>query len=249
MGTLLLTGFLLGLTSNLHCIGMCGPIAMAIPVNRNSNWSILGGIFQYNTGRILTYSILGAFVGSIGITVQTFGILQWISIASGIFLILFAWRKWFSFKWMANFPSSGLRNITGKGMSKVLASDSSLKLTMLGMLNGLLPCGMVYVALMNALLAGNPVSSAYTMIVFGIGTLPAMIAVGFAANRIGIEMRQRLNKVVPYLLTIVGLLVVLRGMNLDIPYISPKVTITISETNEPPTLEMSCCHKGKQCEK
>jgi sulfite exporter TauE/SafE len=249
MGTLLLTGFLLGITSNLHCIGMCGPIAMAIPVNRSSNWSILGGIFQYNIGRILTYSLLGAVVGSIGITIETFGILQWISILSGVFLIIFAWRKWFSLKVNANVPSLGLKNLTSKGMHKVLSSDSSLKLTLLGMLNGLLPCGMVSVALMNALIAGNPVSSAYTMIAFGIGTLPAMIAVGFAANRIGIETRKKLNKVVPYLLTVVGLLVILRGMNLDIPYLSPKVSITVASSNDEPKVEMSCCHKSNACKK
>jgi len=249
MGTILLTGLLLGITSNLHCIGMCGPIAMAIPVNRSSNWAILGGIFQYNIGRILTYSFLGAVVGSIGITVETLGFLQWISILSGIFLVLFAWRKWFAIKLNTNFPSLGLRTLTSKGMSKVISSESSLKLTLMGMLNGLLPCGMVYIALMNALIAGNPVSSAYTMIAFGIGTLPAMIAVGFAANRIGIQTRQKLNKVVPYLLTIVGLLVVLRGMNLDIPYLSPKVTITVAESEKPQTVEMSCCHKGDACKK
>lgn len=249
MGTLLLTGLLLGITSNLHCIGMCGPIAMAIPVNRSSNWTIFGGIFQYNIGRIFTYSILGAIVGSIGITVATFGFLQWISILSGVFLILFAWRKWFSLKFSTNLPSIGLRNLTSKGMGKILSSDSSLKLTLLGMLNGLLPCGMVYVALMNALIAGNPVSSAYTMIAFGIGTLPAMIIIGFTANKLSKNQnRQKLNKLVPYLLTVVGLLIVLRGMNLNIPYLSPKVTITAAESENEPKVELSCCHKGKVCE-
>lgn len=254
METILIAGFVLGLTSNLHCIGMCGPIAMAIPVNRKSNLSILSGILQYNSGRILTYSILGAIVGSIGVTVETFGILQWISIAAGVFMILFAWRKWLSARLDAKLPVLGIQGFVSKGLGKVIASRSPFKLTLLGSLNGMLPCGMVYVALMNALLGGNPLSSAYAMIAFGVGTLPAMIAVGFAANRISTSLRQKLNKAVPYMLTIVGVLIVLRGMNLDIPYISPKVSVNKNETRsevkeKAPQVEMSCCHKKNSCTK
>jgi sulfite exporter TauE/SafE len=254
METILLAGFILGLTSNLHCIGMCGPIAMAIPVNRKSNLTILSGILQYNSGRIFTYSILGAIVGSIGVTVVTFGILQWISIAAGVFMILFAWRKWISARLDAKLPVFGIQGFVSKGLGKVIASRSPFKLTLLGSLNGMLPCGMVYVALMNALLGGNPLSSAYAMIAFGVGTLPAMIAVGFAANRISTSVRQKLNKAVPFMLTIVGVLIVLRGMNLNIPYISPKVSVTKTETRsiekeKAPQVEMSCCHKKNSCSK
>lgn len=253
METIFLAGLILGITSNLHCIGMCGPIAMAIPVNRKSNWSILSGILQYNFGRILTYAALGAIVGSIGVTVETFGFLQWLSIIAGVFMILFAWRKWISMKLETKLPMFGVQSLISKGLGKVITSGSPFKLSLLGMLNGLLPCGMVYVALMNALLAGNMLSSANAMIAFGIGTLPSMIAVGFAANRINANVRQKLNKAVPYLLTVVGVLIILRGMNLDIPFISPKVTVTKTEVkgemNAAPKVEMSCCHKKTACEK
>lgn len=254
METILIGALILGITSNLHCIGMCGPIAMAIPVNRKSNLTILSGILQYNFGRILTYAFLGALVGSIGITVETFGFLQWLSIIAGIFMILFAWRKWISLKLDAKLPLFGVQSLISKGLGKVIASKSPFKLSMLGMLNGFLPCGMVYIALMNALLAGNPASSATAMLAFGIGTLPSMIAVGFAANRISSSMRQKMNKAVPYLLTVVGVLIILRGMNLDIPFISPKVSLTTSSTSKDnskaePQVEMSCCHKKASCEK
>lgn len=252
MESILLLGLILGITSNLHCIGMCGPIAMAIPVNRKSNWTILSGVLQYNFGRILTYALLGIIVGSIGITIETLGFLQWLSIFAGIFLILFAWRKWFSAKFLSKIPSFGVQSLISKGLGKVIRSKSPFKIWFLGMLNGFLPCGMVYAALINALLAGNPSGSSYAMIAFGIGTLPSMIAVGFAANRINANMRQKFNKVVPYLLTIVGILIVLRGMNLDIPYISPKVSIKTTKVTNEPEVEMSCCHKKvdtDSCEK
>ena len=245
METLLITGLILGITSNLHCIGMCGPIAMAIPVNRKSNWTILSGILQYNFGRILTYALLGALVGSIGITIQTFGFLQWLSIISGAFLILFAWRKWISAKIDAKLPQLGIQTLVSKGLGTVIASHSPFKIVLLGTLNGLLPCGMVYVAMMNALLGGSLLNSSFAMIAFGIGTLPSMIAVGFAANRINPAMRKKMNKAVPILLTLVGTLIILRGMNLDIPYISPKVSITKTEKKKAPEVEMSCCHKPK----
>lgn len=255
MEAILIAGLILGITSNLHCIGMCGPIAMAIPVDRTSNWTILGGILQYNLGRILTYSLLGILVGSIGVTIETFGFLQWLSIIAGVFMILFAWRKWLAAKLDANLPMFGIQRWVGHGLGKVIASRSPFKIPLLGMLNGMLPCGMVYVAMINALLAGNPLSSAGAMAVFGLGTLPAMIAVGFAANRISASVRQKINRAVPYMLTVVGLLIVLRGMNLDIPFISPKVSVIKTENKkensikEEPQVEMSCCHKKNSCEK
>jgi len=259
MNSILFLGFILGITSNFHCIGMCGPIALAVPVDRSSNRKILFGILQYNFGRILTYSLLGIIVGSIGITINTLGFLQWLSIISGIYLILFAWRKLISERFSGHLPSLGIQSLIGRTLGKVIRSNSPFKLSFLGTLNGFLPCGMVYAGLLNALSAGNPVGSGLAMIAFGIGTLPAMVAIGFAANRISTETRKKFSKVVPYLLTIVGAMIILRGMNLDIPYISPKVTITKSKSvdkkqenetqAEKPQVEMSCCHKVEKCEK
>ena len=191
MNTFLLTGFILGLTSSLHCIGMCGPIAMAIPVNRKNNWTILSGVLQYNLGRVLTYAILGLLVGSIGLTVESFGILQWLSIISGVLLILYAWRKWLGHIFTAKLPQVNINGFVSKGMGSVLSSSFPFKLPLLGFLNGLLPCGMVYIALMNALLAGGQLSSSMAMILFGLGTLPSMIAVGFAAGKITGKLRSK----------------------------------------------------------
>ncbi len=248
MGTILIAGLVLGITSNLHCIGMCGPIAMAIPVNRANNWTILGGILQYNFGRILTYMLLGLIVGSIGISVNTLGILQWISIISGIFLIVYAWRKWFTVYFSARLPQFGIQKIISKNIGRVLKSEMPFKPLFLGVLNGFLPCGMVYIALMNAILGGHPYASALAMMSFGIGTLPSMIAVGFMANRITHEMRRKMNKAIPYMLTLVGLLIVLRGMNLDIPFISPKVVEHQTEESHKPQVEMKCCTPETRCE-
>lgn len=254
MDAFLYIALILGLSSSFHCIGMCGPIAMAIPLNRKSNWSLSLGIVAYNLGRILTYTTLGIIVGNIGLTIETFGIMQWISILAGIGLILFAWKKVIG----RLLPFSGNSKITSfisKSIGKVMRSQSSFKLPLLGMLNGLLPCGMVYVALTNAILAGSPVNGALSMLFFGIGTIPAMFAIAYFANKITSSLRQKINTAIPYVLTIVGLLIVLRGMNLDIPYISPKVHLTeLTNENESnlskneTKVEMSCCHAKEKCD-
>lgn len=251
METFILAGFIIGLTSNFHCIGMCGPIAMAIPVNRKNNLTILSGALQYNFGRILTYSILGVIVGTIGLSINTFGILQWLSIATGVALVLYAWRKYFSALIPFKLPTLGIQSTLNNSLGKIIRSNSPFKLLFLGGINGLLPCGMVFVALSNAILTGDVIPSAIAMASFGIGTLPSMIAVVFMMNKVTPSIRQKMNKAVPYLLTVVGILIILRGMNLGIPFISPTVKMIekkIENTNGQEssiesTVQMDCCHK------
>ena len=126
-----------------------------------------------------------------------------------------------------------------------------MKLSFLGMLNGFSPYGMVYAALLNALLAGDIAGSALSMTSFGIGTLPAMVGVIYMSNKITPEIRVKFNKVVPYLISFVGLLIVLRGMNLGIPYISPLIKIeqTNGKTSDEgeQNLEVECCHSSNSC--
>ena len=249
MSTFLITGFILGLTSNFHCIGMCGPIALAVPVNRKNNATILFGAFQYNLGRIISYSLLGIVVGMIGLSIHTFGVLQWLSILSGIFLIIFAWRKYLSSFFTSHLPTLPIQKHLNTALGKVIRSKSPLKLSFLGLLNGFLPCGMVYAALLNALLTGDVAGSALAMVFFGIGTLPAMVSVIYMANKITPKLRGKFNKIVPYLITMVGLLIVLRGLNLGIPYISPIIKLEPKEINSnEQNLKMECCHSKESCD-
>ena len=251
---IIFTGFIIGLGSNFHCIGMCGPIALAVPVQRKNNLTILSGALQYNIGRVITYGILGAIIGTIGLTINTFGILQGLSIISGIGLILYAWRKYLGNIFRLKKSRFSIQPLLNKGLGKVIRSKSPFRLFFLGLLNGLLPCGMVFVALTNALLTGDIIPSTIAMIAFGIGTLPAMIGVIFMMNKITQQTRQKMTKIVPYLLTIVGLLIILRGLNLGIPYISPNVKMiekkidvnnneTTEESDTEKTIQMDCCHK------
>lgn len=244
-----LTALILGLTSNLHCIGMCGPLVMAIPIKRRTNFSLITGILQYNVGRIFTYFLLGILIGTIGLSIQTFNILQWISILSGIFLILFAWRKFFPTKLNTAFKISVVYLFITRSIGTILASESPLKLSLLGMLNGMLPCGMVYLGMLNAILTGDLFQSGLAMAIFGLGTLPSMIFAAYSAAKLTPAFRSKLNRFVPVILTFVGTLIIIRGLNLGIPYISPKIVADKTEKNTSlpkilkPEMEMSCCHK------
>lgn len=254
MTTILLSALLLGLAANLHCIGMCGPISMALPLDRSNNWKILSGALTFHFGRLFTYSLLGALMGVVGLSITTLGIMQGLSILSGIALIIFAWRGLFGRFFSRNAALSAIQLRISRGMGRILKSRNPAKLWLLGMLNGLLPCGMVFAGLLNALLAGSPLYSSLAMLTFGIGTLPALLAVAFAAQKIGTKLRSRLNLVAPYFLTVIGLLVALRGMNLDIPLISPQIQLTEAVahgSNEESTqeVEMSCCHSSTRCDK
>ena len=245
METIFIPAFILGVISNLHCLGMCGPIALAIPLNRSSKSAIFLGILQYHIGRVLVYSILGYLVGYIGMGMKLFGILQTLSIVAGIGIIIYAWRNKLTF--FKNPFTSSLRHtsLLSRYMGKIMRSESPVKLFLLGVLNGLLPCGMVYTALITAVVLGTPLLSATSMLAFGLGTLPGLVAFSLFAQQLGNPIRSKINRYLPYLITVVGLLIILRGMNLNIPYISPKVSFS----EEKKEVVMDCCHKNTKCEK
>lgn len=241
----MLLGFIIGLGSAFHCLGMCGPIAMAIPVNRSSVFSILSGALQYNSGRVLAYSVLGIIIGSVGLSIASLQWMQWLSIAAGILMILIAWHRLFTF---GNTKVTGtLTGYIGSGIGKLVRSKSPFKLLGLGVLNGFLPCGMVFIGLTNALVQGSPVEGGLAMLFFGLGTVPMMFAVVFFASRLSGNWRLKFTKAVPYLMTVVGVMVILRGLNLGIPYISPEIKASAfaseqdMENIRKPKIEMICC--------
>jgi len=236
---LLTTAFLLGLASTFHCVGMCGPISLALPLNRQSPLTILSGLVQYHFGRILTYALLGLLIGSIGLTFQLVYLIQGLSILMGIVMIVLAWKR----QWIhtIQFPNNRLMQGIVKQMGRLLASQSPGKLLLLGSLNGLLPCGMVLIGLGNALLSGSVIGTAAGMVVFGLGTFPAMLAIGYFARQINGTVRQRINRVFPVLLTLVGCMLIVRGANLGIPYLSPKMeVIANSSTHKKLPLVIEC---------
>ena len=140
-----------------------------------------------------------------------------------------------------------------KSIGKLFAVRSFQSLFFIGLLNGLLPCGLVYIAIAGAIGTGSTAEGALYMILFGLGTIPMMLGISLAGNVLGLAVRQKINKIIPVLVVVVGLLFVLRGLDLGIPYLSPKKqmieqkfennltgkdTIVVTEKQLP-----SCCQK------
>lgn len=217
-----IAAFTIGVIGSFHCVGMCGPLALALPLKDDSLLSKFTGTLLYNSGRVITYSLFGLIVGSIGQSVSLLGFQQGLSIAAGAMILLFViLPKIFP----AHFKS---KNAAGLFFEKIRKTFGQLffkknqsTLFAIGFLNGFLPCGLVYLALAGATATGDIGRSVIFMAAFGAGTLPIMWTIAFWGNYVNVNIRQRIRKAYPYMMMLMACLLILRGMGLGIPYISP----------------------------
>ena len=214
------TAFTLGLVGSLHCAGMCGPLALALPSCGKSPVGFLLGRTAYNLGRILTYCLFGFAFGLLGRTLAVAGFQRWVSIALGIAVLvgLFA-SKTPGLSWHL----SGLVGCLKSSMSGLLRRRSYASLALLGLLNGLLPCGLVYVACAGATATGDVPAAVGYMAAFGAGTLPMMLALSLSGKLVPFSLRLKLQKAIPASAFLLALLLILRGMALGVPYLSPNL--------------------------
>ena len=218
-------GLTMGLFSSFHCIGMCGPLTLALPL-QNKSWSRrLLSVVLYHTGRVLTYCLLGIAFGLAGRRLQVAGWQQWFSIILGL-LILSLWAWSLINKRGAQFPLARKfqQQITRLNMYLWKAPEKQGFL-LLGMANGLLPCGMVYMAVAAAISTGDVGYSTLFMALFGLGTLPALVGVGYFGYWLNVAVRNNLRKAVPFFMAAMGVVLVLRGLDLNIPFISPLLPV------------------------
>lgn len=221
MITVIITGFVLGLISSFHCVGMCGPLALSLPVQHLEKLRQVLAIFLYNIGRIISYSLLGLLFGLAGRSIYLAGVQQWFSILLGITMLLISIQ--YFFKGNALHPRwlNGFHQVIQQLMLKALQSKNMVAYLLLGMANGLLPCGMVYLAIAGALSTTEWANSVLFMSFFGLGTLPAMFLLGFFSVKLNPLTRQHIRKLIPYVAVIMAVILILRGLNLGIPFISP----------------------------
>ena len=199
----LLSALTLGFLGSFHCIGMCGPIAILLPEKSGSKLSIILGKIYYNLGRLFTYSILGLITGLIGFSFSSNGLQSELSIFAGIAVLIYSLILIFGLQPISHTSAYGkFYSVFRKQFKKLFSKNSSLTLFLIGVMNGLLPCGFVYIALMGALSTGNPLNGMAYMAMFGLATFPAMIAVSFIGNFSGIHFRSFVKKATP----VVGLL-------------------------------------------
>ncbi len=213
------SAFIMGLAGSLHCIGMCGPLALSLPVSHKNGFSRISGGLIYNSGRVVSYASMGFIFGSLGNVIISTKWQSGLSIALGsiILLYLFIPKRFFSNISIAAKPFMYLRQQLGKlFQSKHLSSSFFI-----GVLNGLLPCGLVYLALSSSVITASSINGAMFMLFFGLGTFPMMFATVLMGSYLKQSLRQKIYRIVPALLFFMALLLILRGMNLGIPFISP----------------------------
>lgn len=211
--------FFIGLFGSIHCIGMCGPLAFSVPSFHSKWWLILTDKFVYNIGRVITYSLLGLLIGFVGEKLWISGLQQGVSLLSGLLVIIAGLSRLLKIKLSQNPVVSQVISPVNTLLRYALNHRAGH--LVVGMLNGLLPCGFVYLALIGALNTSSPLASARFMFYFGLGTFPLMLLATVSAGFIGPIFRRRINLVMPYLIICLGIWFIFRGMGLNIPYLSP----------------------------
>ena len=235
MLTQIITGFGIGLLGSFHCIGMCGPLAVSLPLNSQSKFHRFLSIAAYNTGRAATYFILGLIFGAIGSSFFLVGYQQALSIALGlvILLILFFGNKMSARIPVVNKFHQGVKKL----LTRLLLKEKKLhSYFVIGMVNGLLPCGLVYLAIASAAATGSALGGGLLMLFFGLGTIPLMFLLMIAGNYFSAALRYKIRKLVPVFVGVMACVLILRGLNLGIPYISP----TLAKQQ---TMEVINCHE------
>ncbi|MFD2202583.1 sulfite exporter TauE/SafE family protein [Shivajiella indica] len=217
------TAFLLGFLGSFHCLGMCGPIALAVSSKDNSRF--LKNKIIYNLGRTITYSFLGALIGLLGFSIALAGLQQWVSIGMGSVILVMAFSYKSSEKWISK---TGLFGAVAKLKSLLgyyLKKGGTTAFFASGVLNGFLPCGMVYIALIASLALQSPLNGALYMFFFGVGTIPMLLAIMITGKIISVSLRAKFTQALPYVAMFIGILFIVRGMGLGIHYLSPKLQV------------------------
>lgn len=219
---MLYSGFILGLISSLHCVGMCGPIAMMLPVDHNNPAKKTTQLLTYHLGRITAYMTLGLVFGLLGKGLFLAGMQQQLSIVIGILMIAFVLvpEKVFA-RYNFSKPVYRLLSHLKTKLGSQFKKRTFKALFTIGLLNGFLPCGLVYVALFGAIAMQNEVMGVGYMFLYGLGTIPMMSMITYVSAFLTVPVRNKIQKIIPIVTICIGMLFIMRGLGLDIPFVSP----------------------------
>lgn len=225
--SLIISGFILGMAGSLHCMGMCGPLSLVLPLQGLSSRSKLLSLLTYQFGRITTYALLGLAFGFFGRQLFHAGFQQTASLVigsiivlAGVLLVLGKYQR--SDKW-------GMALVRKAFDQLWIRAWNTQSFFLIGMVNGLLPCGMIFVALLAILSFPYAWDAPLFMIGFGFGTLPAMMIAAYAMAQLRPTGRRLMRQVVPYFMMLIGVWIFLRGLNLGIPFVSPEIPVHTGE--------------------
>ena len=219
---MLWSALILGLLGSFHCIGMCGPIAFMLPVDRSNSTKKIIQISIYHFGRILAYSLIGLVFGLVGKSLYIFGLQQQLSIVIGILMIVVVLIPVQTFnKYNFSKPVYRIISKVKSALGKALKKKTADTFLTIGFLNGFLPCGLVYMAVFASITTANALQGSLYMMLFGLGTIPLMTTAIYLGKFLNDTIKQRIQKAIPVFVVIIGLLFIIRGLGLGIPYLSP----------------------------
>lgn len=229
---MLYTAFFFGLISSLHCIGMCGPIAMMLPLERNNPTKKAFQILLYHAGRLTAYGTLGLVFGLLGKGLYLAGMQQQISVTVGILIITIVVipEKVFA-KYNFSRPVYRIISKVKSSLGNQFRKKSPDAIFTIGLLNGFLPCGLVYAALFGAIAMQSEIYGVAYMLLYGLGTIPMMSAVVYMSTMLSNPFRSKIQKVIPIVTVCIGVLFILRGLGLGIPYVSPATMSLFVQAN------------------
>jgi sulfite exporter TauE/SafE len=228
---MLVSALILGLLGSLHCVGMCGPIAFMLPVDRSNSFKKVSQIGIYHFGRLLAYSIIGLVFGLVGKSLYIFGIQQQLSIIIGILMIVIVILPHKTIgKYNLSKPLYKVISKVKSGLGKALKKKTADTFLTIGFLNGFLPCGLVYMAVFGAIATGSLVEGSLYMVLFGLGTIPLMTSAIYLGKFLNSTLKQRIQKAIPVFIVIIGALFILRGLGLGIPYLSPAPIVEMASS-------------------
>ena len=209
-----------------HCVGMCGPLTVALALSQQDNNSVgVNGVqfhFLLNIGRIISYTLVGAVLGGLGSIVVASGQLagigsslrQFMAIFTGILLIWFGIGQ-IKPNWLPRLPflhplKGRIHNRLNSGMNRLSTQRQWWTPALLGGVWGLIPCGFLYTAQLKAVETGNLLTGAIVMFCFGLGTAPMMLGVGVSASKVSADRRSQLFRLGGWVTLAIGVLTLLR---------------------------------------
>ncbi|NND06591.1 MAG: sulfite exporter TauE/SafE family protein [Saprospiraceae bacterium] len=212
------TAFTIGILGSLHCVGMCGPIALALPYHSENSRTHLWQGLLYNSGRVLTYSIIGILPGMLGYGLSMAGFQKSTSLILGLALLLSALISLgFTHMHLQVKTLTNINNWVRHNLGTLLRRQQNTAFFSIGMINGLLPCGLVYMALAGALTQDSALAGSAYMMLFGLGTIPLMLSVSLSKLLLSVKTRNSLRRIVPIFMMLVGTLLIFRGLNVSLP--------------------------------
>lgn len=207
---------LIGFLGGFHCVVMCGPLVLYLRHKRNTYGIPEFVLHQF--GRLLGYAILGGIAGWVGFGFSLVSLHRYVSILLGVLLLYSSLSTLFSFPYFLSL--NHLFKVNSR-IGSLFGRLSTTSIVSLGLLNALLPCGLVYTALAASTALFDPIKSMLFMGLFGLGTVPALVLSYSISTSTFIAKQKRFRVVLPITTALVGVLLILRGLTIGIPFVSP----------------------------